>query len=65
MKYTPFSIWNTDPVEVEFDAKVFANGAPTEIVEFPNNPEVIIWLHVKDSPLENVWVVLSTLEEPA
>ena len=39
MKYTPLSIWNTDPVAVAFDVKVLAKGAPAGIVEFPSSPE--------------------------
>ena len=54
IKYTPFSIWNTDPVEDALDPKAFAKGVPAAIVVFPNNPDDNATLHVKDSPSVNV-----------
>ena len=47
-----------------FAAIVFANGVPTEIVEFPSKPEDRTSLQVKASPSVKVWVVLSVLDEP-
>ena len=57
-KYTPFWIWNDDPVIAASLATVRANGAPEAIAVLPNNPEVIISEHVNSSPSENTWVAL-------
>ena len=62
-KYTPSSIENAVPVIAHPDCNVEANGVPTEIVEFPSNPEVIAVLQVNSSPSLNSVVVLLTVLE--
>ena len=63
IKYTPFSIWNTDPVADAPTDIVVAKGTPASITEFPNNPDVIIWLQINASPSVNVWVALSLVDD--
>ena len=63
IKYTPSWIWNADPVAAASSEIVVAIGAPMAILLFPRRPEVIIWLQVKFSPSEKVWVALFAVLE--
>ena len=64
IKYTPESIWKTEPVAAAPFIMVVANGVPGSIVELPKSPEDIIWLEVNSSPSKKVCVVLSAVDDP-
>ena len=64
IKYTPASIWKTEPVAVALLIIVVANGVPGSIVVLPKSPEVIIWFEESASPSKKVWVELSAVDEP-
>ena len=50
IKYTPLSIWNTEPVAAAAVSNVTARGVPAAIVEFPSNPEDKTSLQTIGSP---------------
>jgi len=63
IKYTPFWIWNDDPVCAASFDKVTPKGAPALIALFPKRPEEIISLHANSSESLNTSVELFALLE--